>query len=248
LFSLSVLFIICGRYTYWEGNPVSHLVTHLLLQPAFFVPLGVATAVIVYAGRRRTTHCRWNRTAEWYWWNAWFYHAVLDGCTGSLRAIPATVSQYDVLDKRFVQGDPVPWAVGLVELLLMQPLCLAVVYLILTEETNEQTKRLRYCLEIITCTLQYMGLIVFMLPEVMLQEQIHIPALDPVGVPGNAWANVQLFDPYHLIYYWFGFWFCNGIWAVVPLLRLRAALRGLLLCVEDSNDKTNEDVAKIKRV
>jgi hypothetical protein len=40
-----------------------------------------------------------------------------------------------------------------------------------------------------------------------------VPALDPVGVPGNKWANVK-FDFYHFTYYWFGFWFCNLIWYV----------------------------------
>jgi hypothetical protein len=54
-------------------------------------------------------------------------------------------------------------------------------------------------------------MILFIAAEVM-EGQLNVPALDPVGVPGNRWANVKFFDLYHFTYYWFGFWFCNLIW------------------------------------
>jgi hypothetical protein len=31
------------------------------------------------------------------------------------------------------------------------------------------------------------------------------------------------FTPYNLFYYWFGFWFMNILWIVVPYLELRKA-------------------------
>jgi hypothetical protein len=182
----------------------------------FFFTLACLT---VYLAQRNQTqplpvYDRW--AAEWYWWNAWFYHMTLDGASGSFRLVPVVVNQYDMLDLRFINRHPIPWGVGVVELFLMGPLCLACVYAIHTRHVA------RYPLEFVTCAVQYMGLIIFMVSEVVLDGQVNVPALDPVGVPGNAWANLK-FDLYHFTYYWFGFWFCNLVWAFVPLVRVKRA-------------------------
>ena len=68
-----------------------------------------------------------------------------------------------------------------------------------------------------------MGMIVFVVSE-LYEGQVHIPSLDPVGREGNMWANLQWWDSYHLVYYWFGFWFCNLVWGVVPYYRLHRAV------------------------
>lgn len=180
---------------------------------------------------------RW--AVEWYWWNGWFYHLVLDGATGTFRLVPVAVHQYDQLDRRFVARHPIPWGVGLVEVVLMAPLCFACVYCILTNRSH-----LRYPLELIVGTLQYMGLVLFMASEVILDQQVNVPALDPVGIPGNRWANVKLWDFYHFTYYWFGFWFCNLVWAVIPLIRMKRAWMEItqalrVVAVETSPPTTN---------
>jgi hypothetical protein len=72
-------------------------------------------------------------------------------------------------------------------------------------------------LELIVSSFQFMGMVLFIAAEVM-EGQLNVPALDPVGVPGNRWANVK-FDLYHFTYYWFGFWFCNLIWYVMDCVR-----------------------------
>lgn len=162
---------------------------------------------------------RW--AAEWYWWNAWLYHGVMDGAAGSLQGVPVVVSQYHILDRRFITHHCVPWTVGLIELIIMQPLCLCLVYAILTKSP------FRFPLECIVTTLHMFGALVFVWAEIY-EGQLNIPANDPVGVEGNRFGNVKLFDHDHLVYYWFGFWFCNHIWIWVPLYRLE---RAVLECV-----------------
>lgn len=157
-------------------------------------------------------------TAEWYWWNAWLYHGVMDGASGTFRLIPVVVQQYDTLDRRFPTGHVVPWVVGLIELFIMQPACLLTLYAILTQSSY------RYPLEILTSTFHIAGMLVFVISEVY-EGQLNVPALDPVGVPGNAWANVKFLDFYHFTYYWFGFWFCNLVWGYVPAYRIWRSLQ-----------------------
>ena len=82
---------------------------------------------------------------------------------------------------------------------------------------------LRFSLELFTSTLQFTGMIVFVGAE-LYERQIHVPALDPVGDGTHMWANVKFFDAYHFVYYWFGFWFCNLVWGVVPYYRLQRAV------------------------
>jgi EXPERA (EXPanded EBP superfamily) len=83
----------------------------------------------------------------------------------------------------------------------------------------------RYPLEIVTSAFQLFGMLVFVGAEVY-EGQRNVPALDPVGrADQGAWANVQFFNLYHVTYYWFGFWFCNLVWGVVPLHRIAVAVR-----------------------
>eukprot|EP00527_Entomoneis_sp_CCMP2396_P001991 CAMPEP_0198137820 /NCGR_PEP_ID=MMETSP1443-20131203/1283_1 /TAXON_ID=186043 /ORGANISM="Entomoneis sp., Strain CCMP2396" /LENGTH=300 /DNA_ID=CAMNT_0043799379 /DNA_START=100 /DNA_END=1002 /DNA_ORIENTATION=- len=170
---------------------------------------------IYYKFRSLPIYDQW--AAEWYWWNAWLYHGVMDGAAGTLQAVPVVVSQYHILDKRFCNHHSVPWTIGLIEILIMQPLSLWTMYAILTKSSY------RFPLECVITTLHMMGAVLFVFAEVY-EGQLNVPALDPVGAPGNRWANIQLFNEYQLIYYWFGFWFCNFIWIWVPLYRLQRAV------------------------
>jgi hypothetical protein len=164
---------------------------------------------------------RW--AAEWYWWNAWLYHAVMDGGSGTFQLVPVVVQQYSNLDLRFVLHHVVPWIVGAIELFVMQPLCIATLLAILYKSP------LRFPLELVTSTFQIMGMLVFVGAEVY-EGQLNVPALDPVGIPGNRWANVKLFDSYQFTYYWFGFWFCNLIWGFVPYYRIMRAVAECKRC------------------
>jgi hypothetical protein len=214
IFSFLVMTIIIFRYLESHDWDASLIVTGFLLNPYVVVSFALALATLYVSwptapdAAPLPVYDRW--AVEWYWWNAWFYHMVMDGASGTFQLVPVVVHQYQMLDKRFSNHHPVPWTVGAIELFIMGPLCLATVYCILKRHP------LRFPLELIVSSLQIMGMILFIAAEVM-EGQLNVPALDPVGVPGNRWANVKFFDLYHFTYYWFGFWFCNLIWYVLDL-------------------------------
>ena len=83
-------------------------------------------------------------------------------------------------------------------------------------------------------SVQVMGMIVFMGTE-LYEGQLNVPANDPVGVPGNAWANIK-FDHYHITYYWFAFWFANNVWSVVPTIRIVRAIQECAARFKDHQD------------
>lgn len=223
MFSLLCLGILFGRF--WHATAdFPAAVFGLFLNP--FVVFYFSTACAAdYWGRKHApaaseplpVYDRW--AAEWYWWNSWMYHAVMDGTSGSLRLVPVVVHQYDRLDTRFPTEHTVPWMIGMIELFVMYPLCLATAYAVLSRSP------FRFPLELMTSAVQFMGMIVFVVAE-LYEGQVHVPALDPVGDGnGNPWANVKFWDENHFVYYWFGFWFCNLIWGVVPYYRMHRAVR-----------------------
>jgi hypothetical protein len=155
---------------------------------------------------------------EWYYWNGCLFHAIMDGSSGSLRLIPVVVHQYDILDHRFPTHHTVPYIIGMIELLIMYPLCLITMYYILVDTKHPY----RFPLEILLSTLHITGMIVFVFTEVY-DGQCHIPALDPVGMnchTDHHTLQFKFFNLYHITYYWFGFWFCNMIWGIVPIYRI----------------------------
>jgi hypothetical protein len=211
IFSFLVIGIIILRYLESHEWDVSLILSGFILNPYVVISFAIACATLYVSRPTAETkplpiYDRW--AVEWYWWNAWFYHMVMDGASGTFQLVPVVVHQYQMLDKRFSNHHPVPWTVGAIELFIMGPLCLAVVYCILKRHPA------RFPLELIVSSFQVMGMILFIAAEVM-EGQLNVPALDPVGVPGNRWANVKFFDFYHFTYYWFGFWFCNLIWYVM---------------------------------
>lgn len=193
------------------------VLTGFVLDPFVLACLAVAVATSYVATSKSSSslpvYDRW--AAEWYWWNAFLYHGVLDGATGSFGQVPVMLSQYQVLDRRFSTHHSVPFTVGCVEFFIMQPCCLALVYAIHCRLAY------RFPLELILSCCHIFGLVMFLAAEVY-EGQLNVPALDPVGIPGNAWANVQ-FNFYHCMYYWFGFWFCNLVWLFIPLIRIYRA-------------------------
>lgn len=237
-FSLLCLLIMSIRHAFATKDPISTILG-LYLNPYALFFLSIATATVYLSpsseGQKKTPslplYDQW--AVEWYWWNAWLFHGTMDGVAGSLRAVPVVVHQYDMLDLRFPTHDVVPWIVGLIELFVMQPLCLGCLYCIRTRHT------LRFPLEIVTATLQIMGMVIFVGAE-LFQGQMHIPALDPVGVEGDRWSNVR-FNTYHLTYYWFGFWFCNLIWGWVPIIRITRAVKE---CCKALSQKATKDASE----
>jgi hypothetical protein len=225
VFSLLVIGIVLLRFLMVTNWDFSATISGFFLNPyvLFFFSMASMTAyrgVVVSHNQntKSTPHLpvydRW--AAEWYWWNAWLYHMTMDGASGSFRLVPVVVNQYDMLDLRFPNRHVVPWCIGVVELFIMGPLCLVTLWAILKRNA------MRFPLELVTSSFHLFGMILFVAAEVY-EGQLNVPALDPVGVPSDLWANVKL-NLYHITYYWFGFWFCNLIWLVVPMLRIRRAL------------------------
>jgi EXPERA (EXPanded EBP superfamily) len=230
IFSLLVIGIMLLRYLEAHEWQISLIFSGFLLNPWVVLFFSISTIPVMLhhlqtlpmtphssasASAALPVYDRW--AAEWYWWNAWLYHAVMDGGSGTFQLVPVVVQQYSNLDLRFVNHHVVPWIVGVIELFVMQPLCIATFLAILYKSP------LRFPLELVTSTFQLMGMIVFVGAEVY-EGQLNVPALDPVGIPGNRWANVKPFDFYHFTYYWFGFWFCNLIWGCVPYYRIMRAV------------------------
>jgi EXPERA (EXPanded EBP superfamily) len=223
VFSFLVISVMIVRNAYSENwDFVPALTTGFALNPFVLSFLFLATGSLCYGYRTipnsatsLPVYDRW--TVEWYWWNSWLYHMTMDGASGSLRLIPVVVQQYDIMDLRFPNRHVVPWLIGMIELMIMGPLCMITIITIL------QRHPARFALELVISTLHITGMIIFVAAEVY-DGQLAVPALDPVGVPGNRWANVK-FNLYHLVYYWFAFWFCNLVWGVVPLIRIQRALK-----------------------
>ena len=241
-FSLLVIAIMSIRYLAVKNWDVKLLLQGFYVHPGVVVPFLVASVPYML---RHHQHHRTSASsqplskadrgaAEWYWWNAWLYHTAMDGLSGSFHVVPVVVQQYFILDQRFVNRHVVPWLVGVVELLIMAPLCIATIHSIVNPKNNHNNNNnnhggyRRWALELITSTFQLFGMIAFVGAEVY-EGQLNVPALDPVGSSsgrwtgeGGRWSNVR-FNVYHLTYYWFGFWFCNLVWGVVPLWRIYRA-------------------------
>ena len=234
-FSLLVIAIMSLRYLAAKNWDVKLLLWGFYAHPGVVVPFWVASAPWLYRRYRRTRTQQPasplseadRGAAEWYWWNAWLYHSAMDGLSGSFHVVPVVVQQYFILDQRFVNRHVVPWLIGVVELFIMAPLCIATIHTILNPNHHKSGHR-RWALELITSTFQLFGMIAFVGAEVY-EGQLNVPALDPVGSVGGRWSgdggrwNNVRFNVYHLTYYWFGFWFCNLVWGVVPLWRIYRA-------------------------
>lgn len=130
MFSLLVLAIIHVRYLLAHEWDVTSLVFGFWLNPYVLFSYGLAVAVWVYSPSQKDlpVYDRW--AAEWYWWNSWFYHMVLDGFTGSWLLVPVSAHQYQMMDRRFITRHCAPYVVGLVELFFMGPVSLWVYRLI----------------------------------------------------------------------------------------------------------------------
>jgi EXPERA (EXPanded EBP superfamily) len=216
-FSLLVIAIMSARYLMAFDYDVAKLLQGFYLHPSVLTSLVLYSLPYVLHKQQHASLSSKDRVVvEWYWWNAWLYHTVMDGMSGSFHIVPVVVQQYFVLDKRFESHHVVPWLIGVMELFVMAPLCFVTMRCVLSNSPY------RYPMEIITSTFQLVGMIVFVGAEVY-EGQLNVPALDPVGIPGNAWANLQFFNLYHITYYWFGFWFCNLVWGFVPIYRMAVA-------------------------
>eukprot|EP01089_Gocevia_fonbrunei_P012796 TRINITY_DN3117_c0_g1_i2.p1 TRINITY_DN3117_c0_g1~~TRINITY_DN3117_c0_g1_i2.p1 ORF type:complete len:108 (+),score=2.58 TRINITY_DN3117_c0_g1_i2:273-596(+) len=99
--------------------------------------------------------------------------------------------------------------ISAIELFIMNPLCLLVSYAII------QNKWWRAPLEIVTCTLQIMGTLVYVGTE-WLYGWKHIEA-----------DSTLSFTPHHLFYFWLCFVVANPIWIITPLLLIIRAFNSL---------------------
>ena len=236
LFSWFVIGFPLVRFLMDHDYDFSLVVSGFLLDPFVLGCLAAAVAVSYFATSNKTNpatampvYDRW--AAEWYWWNAFLYHGVLDGATGSFCQVPVMLSQYQVLDRRFITHHSVPFTVGSVEFFIMQPLCLALVWAI------HRRCVYRFPLELMLGCCHIFGLVMFMVAEIY-EGQLNVPSLDPVGIPGNRWANPKL-NFYHFMYYWFGFWFCNLIWLFIPSIRMYRAFQECNQALIKAKSKTD---------
>jgi len=230
VFSLLVIAIMVYRYLEEEQWRFERALWGFFWNPFVVLAFAVSSAVPYFAVTKRNDSNNNKQkplplsasdkmAAEWYWWNAWLYHLVMDGFSGSFQLVPVVVQQYNTLDDRFRTHHVVPWTIGVIEIACMAPFCLLTIWAILARHP------LRYPLELVTSTFQFTGMVVFVAAEVY-EGQLNVPALDPVGVPGDRWANLKVWDCdlYHFTYYWFGFWFCNLVWGFVPAYRIARSL------------------------
>jgi hypothetical protein len=247
LFSWFVIGFPILRFLMDHNYDVSLVMTGFCLDPYVITCLAAAVMTSYWAtttggndnNRRLPLYDQW--AAEWYWWNAFLYHGVLDGATGSFGKVPVMLSQYQVLDARFINHHSVPFTVGCVEFFVMQPCCLLLVYAI-----HRQKASIRFPLELILGCCHIFGLIMFMVTE-LYEGQLHVPSLDPVGIPGNAWANVQVWNFYHFMYYWFGFWFCNLVWLFIPLIRMYRAFGECRYALEWVQQQQHQQMQTMKK-
>jgi len=160
--------------------------------------------------------------ANWYLFNAFFFHLILDGFGAAFDRIPLVATQYEKLDKRYLSGGnvSVPYTVALIEVFFMAPLCFLAYYFIKTGNPH------RYVVEIVVSTAQFIGLIVFCGVEIF-DGNLNVPAHKPVGTKEGRWANINDFSFDYIVYYWFGFWLANAIWAVVPFIRVANAAKAI---------------------
>ena len=233
IFSLFVIGFPIVQFLIQHDFNVSLIVSGFILDPFVLGCLAAAVATSYLATHGNTTtalpvYDRW--AAEWYWWNAFLYHGVLDGATGSFCQVPVMLSQYQILDRRFITHHSVPFTVGCVEFFIMQPCCLALVYAI------HRRCVYRFPLELILGCCHIFGLIMFLVAEVY-EGQLNVPSLDPVGVPGDRWANAKL-NFYHFMYYWFGFWFCNLVWLFIPSIRMYRAFQECIHSLQAASNKS----------
>jgi hypothetical protein len=236
IFSLLVITIMVIRFLMANDWNFSLVMTGFFLNP-YVVAFFTTAVAVAYFSRPSTPlpiYDQW--TAEWYFWNAWLYHMVMDGASGSFRLVPVVVQQYDILDQRFPHHHVVPWLVGAIELFIMAPLCLITLWAV------QKRHPLRFPLELITSTFQIVGMIIFVGAEVY-EGQFNIPALDPVGTKDGLEFKFNL---YHLTYYWFGFWFCNLVWGVIPYFRTMRAVEECRLAFNQTAVSSNGTLKKAR--
>jgi len=168
-----------------------------------------------------------NFLSRWYLWNGAVFHMLMDGFGGSFNAVPLVVDQYAKLDRRFNPAhshNSVVWTVGLIELVVMTPLCF---YCYIAIKKGWAS---RWPMEIIVGVCHIFGMLVFCITEIK-DGQRNIPAVTPIG-GHNGWFEHAKWDNEHLTFYWFGFVICNLVWFVVPYLRISAAVEHILCAIK----------------
>lgn len=199
---------------------------------------------------------------HWYLLNACFIHFLMDGCVGVLSQFKDQGSwghswdlmyhQYRLLDVRFQRLDwngkpntryPINWVVpaimGTMEMLIHAPLCIATYY------GYKHRSAWRAPVEILASMIQLVGAIIFMYGENirgvhnLFPNSMDSEGSEHDGINGNSdmmhgykgasdtgkLANMG-------VYYYFGFWFANWIWIVVPAYFIYECTREIAYAVD----------------
>eukprot|EP00054_Salpingoeca_dolichothecata_P019712 m.122891 g.122891 ORF g.122891 m.122891 type:complete len:245 (+) comp23363_c0_seq1:81-815(+) len=180
-------------------------------EPAVIFTFGVLLATILISIRKAKPVQPWEiRSANWYLMNGTVIHILMDGLVGVFGKVPLIYRQYLVLDRRFQTHDAVPVIAGATELFVMGPLCLLAYYAIYNQQPW------RYPLELVIAIFQLFGTIFFAGAEIY-NGCVNVPADYPVGAGGAGCFGEPKLEEYYFTFYYFGFWFCNTIWIIVPI-------------------------------
>jgi len=170
-----------------------------------FVLLFVVLVFTHLFGTTHTLSARQQRIANWFLCNGVFINIFLDVFAGQFQWSGLMTEQYNILEPRYVMGlyhdaGQVVFMTSMLELLLQAPLCL-ITYWGFYHNTGWKEAT-----GIIASVLHFTGIWWMYVPEI-LRGFPHIPAD----------RNFR-FSFHDILYYWFGFWFCCGLWTLVPIL------------------------------
>eukprot|EP01060_Flectonema_neradi_P002445 TRINITY_DN114_c6_g1_i2.p1 TRINITY_DN114_c6_g1~~TRINITY_DN114_c6_g1_i2.p1 ORF type:complete len:258 (+),score=28.72 TRINITY_DN114_c6_g1_i2:42-815(+) len=203
--------------------------------PYVFGPVLLTIAVYVIShvcGKRVTLSDKDSVKAGWYLFNGTIIMMLMDGFAGGLQAVPLLSPQYLKVDARYVclfflpltpcttrkhrhlffkknryaDKDSSAVMIAYIEIFMQTPACL-ITYLCYC-----WNHPLKYPMEIVTCTLHFMGTVAFAGPVILSDfEHVYVD------------RNFE-FTPDHLVFFWFAFGI-NTMWIIVPFLLGKHAVK-----------------------
>eukprot|EP01060_Flectonema_neradi_P002444 TRINITY_DN114_c6_g1_i1.p1 TRINITY_DN114_c6_g1~~TRINITY_DN114_c6_g1_i1.p1 ORF type:complete len:232 (+),score=30.27 TRINITY_DN114_c6_g1_i1:42-737(+) len=177
--------------------------------PYVFGPVLLTIAVYVIShvcGKRVTLSDKDSVKAGWYLFNGTIIMMLMDGFAGGLQAVPLLSPQYLKVDARYADKDSSAVMIAYIEIFMQTPACL-ITYLCYC-----WNHPLKYPMEIVTCTLHFMGTVAFAGPVILSDfEHVYVD------------RNFE-FTPDHLVFFWFAFGI-NTMWIIVPFLLGKHAVK-----------------------
>jgi cholestenol delta-isomerase len=173
----------------------------VVLDAAVAVPIIIVIVTLAFSlpPSRAFRSRRDKLVAAWYLFNGVIIHIFLDGLVGFAGFVPYLREKYWALDQRYQHKESSVMMISLVELFIMGPLC------VLLFHAYTRNKPWKDPLELIVCSIQIMGTIVFTGAE-MWEGFPHIPTDFEFS-----------FTAEKVVYFWIFFVMANILWIVLPL-------------------------------